>query len=308
MADVTMLEAAKHHHDEVEARVAKRIVESAPALEYLPMKTISGSAFRYHEERSLGTIAFRGVNGLWTPDSGVINPAYEGLVIMGGEVQLDNFEVLTQGNLIDLKVEKYRMKARALGIEFTENFFEGDTAVDPYAFDGIRKRITGGQLINAGTGGATLTLAMLDELLDAVVGDNGNKILFMNKTMRRKITSLARAQTGTVLISQTMGNFNRQFDTYAGAVIRVVEREDDGSTIFGFDEDDGSGNLDTTSIYCVRFGMEYVHGIQHSAIPQVKDFGEVSEGPYHKGRIEWYPGLVVRHPRAMARLENLNNA
>lgn len=302
MADITLLEAAKHSKDTLEAAVSKIIVESSPMLEYLPFKTINGPAYRYNQERSLGGIAFRGVGGTYTPDAGVINPAFEPLVIMGGEVKLDNFEVEVMSNLLNLKAEKYRMKARQAGITFSETFFEGDTDTDAYSFDGIRKRLTGNQKILAGTGGATLTLAMLDELLDAVVGDTSDKTLFMNPALRRKVTALVRAQTGSSLITFTQDAFGKQQMAYAGTPIRVVRREDDGSTILDFDEDPGDGTSDTASIYCVRNGTDYVHGIQSRGLPSVKDFGEVQAGPYHLGRIEWYCGIVIKHPRSAARL------
>lgn len=308
MPDVTMLEAAKHHQDELERTVAKIIVESSPILEYLPMKTIVGAALRYHREGSLGTVAFRGVNGTYTPDAGVIVPEFEPLVIMGGEVKIDNFEVAVMGNIIPIKAEKFRMKARAAGIKYSESFFEGDTVVDPYSFDGLRKRLVGAQLVTgAGANGDALALAQLDELLDVVVGDNSQKVLFMSARIRRALTALVRAQTGSSMISYTQDAFGRQQMAYAGATIRVVRREDDGSTILGNDETKGSSNV-TSSVYCVRFGTDFVHGIQHQSLPSVKDFGEMQAEPKHLGRIEWYNGLVAgKHPRGAARLYGITN-
>lgn len=307
MADVTLMEAAKHSQEEIKRSVTKIIVEHSPILEYLPMKSITGPAYRYHTEGRLGDIAFRGVNGSWTRSVGVINPNLEQLYIMGGELTIDNFEIATMQGLIPLKASKYRMKSRAMGIKFSESFFEGDSAVDPYSFDGIRKRVTGNQKILAAAGGGTLTLAMLDQLLDSVVGDNSQKVLFMNQTLRRKVTALVRATTGSSLITFEQGMFGRQQMSYAGVPIREVYREDDGSTILGFDEDPGDGTSDTASIYCIRFGEEFVHGIQNGAMPDVQDFGQTQAGPYHLGRIEWYVGMAVEHPRSVARLYGITN-
>lgn len=310
MPEMTMLEAAKLASDVVDATITRIIVEASPVLEDLPQKSISGGTFRYNQEQYLGGVAFRGVNGSYTPNNGVINPRSEHLVILGGEVKIDKYIAEVESNMIDAKTEYYAMKARAYGLYFSEQFFEGDTAVNPYGFDGIRKRIAGAQLIDAGAvaGGATLTLAKVDALLDAVVGDNSQKILYMNKTLRRKITSLVSAQTGTARIDYTLDNFNRQVTMYANARIKIIEREDDQSTFLDFDEDDGSGNLDTASIYCVRYGMEYIHGIMHGSIPTVEDFPPAQPGPYYIGRIEGYHGIVHRHPRSAARLYRVNNA
>ncbi|KKL51543.1 hypothetical protein LCGC14_2294430, partial [marine sediment metagenome] len=270
MADITLLEAAKHSQDIIERSVTKIIVESSPILEVLPMRTINGPAFRYHQEQSLGTVAYRGVGGTYVADAGVINPLFEPLVILGGEVAIDNFEVEVMQNLLNLKSEKYRMKARQVGIQFTTSFFEGDTAVDPFEFDGLRKRLTGGQKLAAGTNGNVLTLALLDELLDKVVGDSGQKVLYMNKSIRRQLTKLVREQTGSSFINMTQDAFGRQQVAYSGTPVRVVEREDDGSTILDFDETQGGSNI-TASVYCVRYGSDYVMGIQSRSVPSVKD-------------------------------------
>lgn len=310
MPDMTLMEAAKLSTDVVDRAITRIIVERSPMLEYVPQKSINGPAFRYNTEGQLGGVAFRGVGASYSPSNGVINPAYESLVIMGGEVKIDNFIVKVQSNVIDAKTEYFAMKARAMGIYYSEQFLEGDVAVNPFGFDGIRKRIpsSSNQYINATTGGATLTLDMIDQLLDTVVGENSNKILFMNKTLRRKMSALVRAQTGSGRIDYTQDTFNQQQMSYAGSTIRVIERDDDASTFLAFDEDDGQSNLDTSSIYCIRFGLEYVHGIMNGSMPTVQDFGEVQAGPYHLGRIEAYMGIVVRHPRSVARLVHINNA
>jgi hypothetical protein len=311
VADITLLEAAKHSQDEIERTIARIIVEASPILEYVPMRTINGPAYRYHREQSLGTVAFRGVGGTYTPDAGVINPLFEPTVILGGEVKVDNYEVATMQNLLNLKAEKYRMKARQMGIQFSTTFFEGDTAVDNYSFDGLRKRLTGNQKIAVGAtdGGDPLTLAKLDETLDQVVGDNSQKVMFMSPTARRKLTALVRAQTGSSLITFTQDAFGRQQMAYADCPIRLVRREDDGSSIFGYDELGATGSTATAaSLYVVRFGSDFVMGIQNMSLPSVKDFGEAQAYPAHLGRIEWYCGLVVKHPRAAARLYGISNA
>lgn len=305
MSDLTLLEAVDYSQDKAQRAVTKQIVEESPVLENLPIRTIDGAAYRYPREEGLGTVGYRGVGGSWTANAGIIRHEVETWAIIGGEVFVDNAEI-EMSNLIAIKPHKYQQKARAMGLFFSEEFFEGDKSVNPDGLDGLRRRITGNQLINAGTGGATLTLDMLDELIDSVVG--GPDALYMNKTLRRKITKLVREQTGTMRITTEQDKFGRQVMAYNDIPIRVVERQDDASTFLEFNEADGSGNNDTASIYAVKFGMEYVHGFATKALPGVKDFGEIEAKPGHLGRIEWYAGLAIEHPRAAARLYHINNA
>lgn len=307
---MTLLESAKYGDDYLRQGVIKTIAEATPIMELISFDPIRGNAYRYNREAALPGVGYRAVNAVWTRTTGIINPVTEHLVILGGEIFIDNFQVNTQGNRIDIKATQFSMFARAMGIQFSESFLEGDSAVDANEFDGLRKRIAGNQLINAATGGATLTLAMLDELIDSVIGDEGQKMLLMNKTLRRKVTSLARAQTGTVRITEDRDNFGRQFMKYAGVRIGVIERTDDASTYLAFDEDDGSGNADSASIYCVNLNSQYIVGLKGEGGGDfdVKDFGEIETEPGHLGRAEAYVGLAILHPRAAARLYHLNNA
>lgn len=312
---VTLLESAKGTRDVLRKAVVKTIVERSPILQYLPIKLIKGSAYRFVQESALPTVDFRAVGGSYTASEGSTKPRAETLSILGGEVKIDRFIVKTQGNLIDEKAKQFDMKARALALKVDETFFEGDADQFVNQFNGLRKRIMNDLdsscRIDAGTGGATLTLNMLDELIDAVVGDVTGKHLFMNKWLRRKISQLVRDQSGFYRYEIRPDSFGKMVAHYNDVPIHILEREDDASSVLDFDEDDGAGNNDTASIYCVRFGdEEFVFGLAggDSELPDVQDFGEMETAPQIMGRIEWYLGMAIAHPRAAARLYHINKA
>lgn len=299
---ITLLESAKGTKDYLRSGVIKIIVETSPILQFIKMKTINSSAYRYMIEAALPNVAFRGVNSTWTRSAGVINPQAEFLSIMGGEITIDNFQINTEGNIYDLKAKQYELFSRAMAINFSQTFFEGDTNIDPNAFDGLRRRITGNQLLLMGANGANLTLPFLDQLIDAVIGDSEGKYIFLNKTLRRNITTLVRAVNGSGVITFSQDAWGRQQTSYANVPLYVVERSDDASTILDFDETVGSSNV-TASIYVTRFGNEdFVFGIQGTGGDvQVKDFGEIPSEPAHLGRAEWYVSIVMTHGRSAAR-------
>jgi len=305
---ITLLESSKGTKDYLRAGVIKVIVESSPILQFIKMKTINSSAYRYMIEASLPNVAFRGVNATWTRSAGVINPQAEFLAIMGGEVTVDNFQINTEGNIYDLKAKQYELFSRAMALNFSQTFFEGDTNIDPNSFDGLRRRLTGNQLMLAGANGADMTLSMLDQFIDNVVGDSEGKYIFLNKTLRRRITYLVRTQTGTANIIYKQDEFGRQQANYADIPLCVVERTDDASTILDFDETAGSSNI-TASLYCARFGNEdFVFGIQGTGGDvQVKDFGEIPSEPAHLGRAEWYVSIAMTHGRSASRLYGVLN-
>ena len=197
------------------------------------------------------------------------------------------------------------MKAKAAALEYTKKFFKGDNSTDPNEFDGIEKRLTGNQVIDAGStsGGDTLTLDKVDEALDATQG--GADVIFCNKTVRRKISTLVRAAGQAI---ETVNDaFGRQLTAYAGVPIGVVEEDKDGNLILPFTEDNpGGGTAASTSLFCVRFGLaEYVSGLQAGSM-DVLDQG--LSGTFYQTLIEWICGLGVFHPKAAARLRGIKNA
>jgi hypothetical protein len=279
---------------------------TSPVLERMPFISIQGNSYRYNVEGTLPSVAFRSVGNGYTASEGVINPASEPLVIVGGD---SDFDVALQAMGVggpDLRGAQDAMKAKSLALDWTKTFFDGDSAAVGHEneFDGLNKRLGGtGQEFDAGAGGATLTLDMVDELLDKVEG--GADLLLMNATMRRKINKLARASSQAIeTISDTFG---RPILAYGGVPIGVIGKDAAGAEILAFDEDDGATHNDTTSIYAVKFGVDGLLGIQTRPL-EARDLGELDTKPVLRTRVEWYSGVAVKHPRCVARLKKVNNA
>lgn len=292
---MTLLEASKLQTDPLKKGVIEIFPRTSPVLERLPMFPIAGNSYTYNQEDTLPGVSYRGINESYTPDTGIINPTTERLVILGGLSQVDRALVKTQGNLNNLRSIHDGMKAKAASLKFTRTFFKGDSSSSPKEFDGLEVRLIGDQVIDAE--GNTLSLAYLDELIDAVQG--GPDVLFMNKTMRRKVNTLMRSAGQA---QETVSDaFGRQINAYAGIPIGVIEDDNEGNQILDFTED---GN--TTSIYAVRFGFEWLSGLQNGSL-EVEDLGLVN-GVFYTTLLEWLVGLCVWHPKTAARLSGITNA
>ena len=296
---LTLIEAAKLVQNPLQRGVVEVIAASSPVLDKLPFMEVSGNAYQFNREETLPGADFRAINENYIESTGILDPQTEPLKVFGGTSRVDRALVKTQGNLNDLRAMQDAMKAKACALDFTRAFFKGDHLVNPRQFDGIQKRISGSQLLSAGSasGGDALTLAMLDELLDQVAG--GADMLFMNKTMRRKTNALMRAAGQAI---ETVSDvFGRQIPTYAGIPIGVIEFDADGNEILGFNEaNPGGGTPASTSIYACRFGVqEHVSGLQAGAL-EVIDNGLV--GVWYETLIEWICSITVFNPRSAARL------
>lgn len=307
----TLAEMAKQDKNPLRAGVLMAYGEGIPFREFATFQSIDGSAYQYNTSTELPGVAFRGVNGSYTASTGVNNPQTESLKIAGGEIALDNFIANTSsrasGDLLGVQVE---MQGLAMGKFLTSKFFNGDQAADPKEFDGMRRRVTGSQLIAAGStsGGDALTTDMLDELIDAVHGGEQGKILCMNRWMIRKVNRLIRAAGQTF---ETISNeFGRKYLSYAGVPIVAIEEDHAGAQILGFTEaNPGGGSAVGTSIYCLRFGVDTdVSFLQSAAGMTVSDLGELQTRPARAIRVEWYITPAVFNGKSVARLWGLKAA
>jgi hypothetical protein len=307
---LTLADHAVQHDNLYAQGVVKIFDEENPILKYIPMVPINGDAYKYRVEETMPGVEWRRVNQDYNESTGTLSPRVEPLYILGGETFWDNFILRTQGTgagTINHKTVQWEMKSRALSREYSRAFFEGDDLVDPDEMPGMRRRLTGNQVLLAGTNGASLALAMIDELIDSVI--MGDTHLFMHKTARRKMTSLI-TQGGTSATYQVtytnVDQLGKQIMTYNSVPIHVIEDRGNANSILGYDETAGTSDV-TSSIYCVTFGEDSVHGIFNGDGPpvDVRDLGEDQDSPGEKGRIEFFTGLVMKHPRGAARLRGV---
>lgn len=300
---VTLAQAATLSTNEIQRGVIETFVENSPVLDRLPLMDIEGNAYAYRRESSLPGIAFRAVNAAYTESTGAFAELTESLAIMGGEADVDRFIEQTRSNIVSQRAAQLRLKTKALAFKFNETFFEGDITVDTNSFDGLRKRLTGNQVVTAATNGAALTLDMLDDLISRVVG--GPDVIYANAFTIRKINALLRASGTTVLI-QDMSEIRRLVTSYAGIPIVDPGVGADGATdILAFDETQGTDTT-TASVYAVRFGEEeFVAGLTNGGV-MVDDLGLLESKPSYRHRVEFYVGMAIFNGKAAARLKGID--
>ncbi|QQV75875.1 hypothetical protein H5J25_09620 [Sphingomonas aliaeris] len=298
---LTISEWAKLNPDPLTSGVVEIFATENPVLAALPFINIAGNAFTYNREESLPGVAFRGFNEAYQESTGVILPQTETLTILGGDSDFDVAQIAMQTGDNDTRAIHDGLKAKAAALTWLRTFFDGDSNARPKEFDGLNRRLTGSQVLTAGTNGASLEFKMLDELIDAVRGSPS--MLLMNKPLRRQVRQMARSLGALTITTDQLG---RELEGYAGVPFGLVEEDETGAEILGFDETQGTSNV-TSSIYAVRFGADSFHGIQTKPI-EARDLGEVDDKPALRTRTEWYSGVVFKHPRAAARLKGIKAA
>ena len=239
------------------------------------------------------SIDFYDVGDPWNESTPTFTQKTANLRIMGGDADVDNFLKATRSNVQDLEAAVIELKAKALRDKFEDSFIYGNSGVNTKQFDGIRKIIDTGtpssQVIAAGAGGDTLTLSMVDQLIDAIKGGKPDMLL-MSRRSRRKINALVRAAGGMMDSDRdSWGNFIQFWD---GIPIGVSDWQLDTHTVSGGVETNTTGG-NCSVIYALQFGEGGVCGLTAPGHITVEPIGSLETKDASRTRVKWYVSMAI---------------
>jgi HK97 family phage major capsid protein len=292
---LTLAESAKLATDMVLAGVIETIVKEEHVLDELPFIEVVGNNFVYNRLNTEPGISFFNVGDSWTESTPDFTQVSVPLKILGGDADVDNFIQTTRVNVQDVEAAVIQQKAKALARKWADTFINGDIAVDSKSFDGIDKICAGlpaGQTVSMGTNGATLSLAKLDELIDAV--KTKNIALVMSRRSRRSLQGLVRT-SGAVLESRP-GAFLEWVQMYNGVPVFINDFISDAKTV--------GSSTDCSTIYCLSMGEadQGVVGLTAQGGVQVDRIGELESKDATRHRVKWYSAIAVLSALSLARL------
>jgi len=247
----------------------------------------------YNQEKTLPSVDFYDVGDTWAESTPTFEQKTANLKILGGDADVDNFLKTTRSNIQDLEAAVVELKAKAVKDKFEDTFIYGNSAVNSKQFDGLRKLIdtttASDQMIAAGASGATLTLSMLDQLIDAVKGGKSDMLL-MSRRSRRKINALVRA-SGAMIDSDRdqWGNFVQLWD---GIPIGVSDWILDTHTVSGGVETGTTGG-DCSTIYAFQYGEWALCGLTSPGHLIVEPIGSMESKDATRTRVKWYVSLAL---------------
>jgi len=247
----------------------------------------------YNQEKTLPSIDFYDVGDTWAESTPTFEQKTALLKIMGGDADVDNFLKATRSNVQDLEAAVVELKAKALKDKFEEAFIYGDSTAEPKQFDSVRGLIdtetAGDQVVADGASGATLTLSMLDELIDAIKGGKP-AVLLMSRRSRRKINALVRASGGLMDSDRdSWGNFVQLWDSIP---IGVNDWILDTHVVEGSVETDTTG-ADCSTIYALQFGEGGLCGLTAPGHLTVEPIGSLETKDATRSRIKWDVSLAL---------------
>lgn len=300
---LTLLEAAKSERDPARLAVIRELSEGE-LMSIIPFQDVENEGVFYDQEGELPAVGFRGINETLDATYGVLNPQAERLKILGSEVDVDTAVIDMRGP--QAIADQVQMKVRSMRLTFEDHMINGDETTNPRAFDGLKRRINVGSSQAINMSGA-LSLTALDELIDACDAVGGEKVLIMNKKMRRRLNTASRNSSIGGFINYSQNEFGRRVTQYGDVPIVITDVNAANQQIMPFTEASSS-----TSIYCVAFGDLLTTALQGRARGQfgvsVRALGEVPDAPVDRTRIEWYCGMAVMNGRSAARLYGVTDA
>ena len=290
----TLTEAAKLSNDVLLQGVIETIIKESPLLQGLPFIEIVGNALTYNRELTLPTAEWHAVNDDWATSPAItFTQKTATLKILGQNADVDDYIKKTRSNIQDVEAAIIELTAKAIRNELEDKFLYGSTAVDANQFDGLIKAIDTGtassQVIAAGATGATLTLSMIDQLIDAVLGGKPD-VLLMSRRSRRKINALARAAGSNLEVGKGLLGEFVQF--YNGIPISVSDFVKDTHTLVGSVETAYTGDVCST-IYALQFGEGGLCGLTSPGGLQVEPIGAMETKNATRTRIKWYVSLAL---------------
>lgn len=295
---VTFAQAALLASDPVRRGALETAVQVSNVWDRLPFENITGNAYAYDTEKTLPGTAFRTVNEAYVESTGVINQATENIVILGGDADVDRFlEKTMQSSRGVLMADQVAMKLESAQSTFVDHMFNGDITVDPKGFDGLKKRLVGGQVIDSAA--PANTEAFLDELDDLFgkVAGGAPDVVYGPSNIISKLKSLGRKVGGAEYINSEITG-KREF-TWNGVPFIDPGKHWSGRRILGYDVT-GGGDLFAVKL-ASSYTQEGVMGITNGGL-QAYSLGELQEKPAFRTRIDFYCGLVAQGGSAAARL------
>ncbi len=308
---VTLAQAGFLGTDMMKTGIIKTILNESPFARALPFITIEGNAYDYNLETTAGGANWYLSNETISEQTPVWEQRSTSLAQLIGDADVDKFLNQVRSKDQNLKSSVIELAGAAIADEFEKQciFGQETTSYSTKQMKGLWKLIAevegasvtdwdkseNSQLLNAAAdASATLTLDFIDELLDLIKPGMADALI-MNRKMRRKMGSLARATNG-----QNMEHDKDQLGfpvtRYGGIPIQISDHlptnmGDPTSSDYDVRAYAHTDGNDTSCIIALKWGERGIAGIQNGGITH-EDLGTLEQKNATRTRIIWYVGMA----------------
>jgi len=257
----TLSEYAKLANDLVVEGVYENIITASEFAPYWAFESFEGNSLVYNRESALPTSSTHTVGDDWSDTEATYTKKTATLTTVGVQSPLDRYALQTRGNVQSQEAVLFSGMAKSLSRKIEDLIITGEPEAVTTEFEGLDSlcradtrmmAMDDGVVDGAGAAETELTMDRLDAMIDMV--ENGlPTVLLMNKTMRRKLTSLCRSSGSSGIMTSSIGDFGRQVFRYNTIPIVIndyitnSEQYNDSATW---------PSSTATTIFAVKFGRE----------------------------------------------------
>ena len=257
----TLSEYQKLANDDVTAGVFDNIITASELAPLLQFKSFSGNSLVYNRENALGAAATHQVGDIWSDTEPTYTKKTVSLTTVGIQHPMDRFAMQTADNVQSQEAVLLSKMAKSISRMLEDLLLNGNSGSISTEPEGLTSLLISDQrllMMDDGSTPATiagaeteLTIDRLDAMIDMVELGKPD-FLMMNKTMRRKLTALARATgSGVILNSERM--FGHTYTLYNDIPIVI---NDYISNSEQYENSGGWGSSSATTIYALKTGEE----------------------------------------------------
>ncbi len=306
---VTLNEYAKLENNPLKKGFITDLLRYSDVLNWVPFVDANGLKVSGSRWQTLPSASYRKINGAYPESTGTIEDVQETLALLGGDVYIDRVLAKAPGVSTNPLKLQMAMKAKAVAFQFNDTFINGDQAVNPDSFEGLKKRVANmpaRQTINLAAAGDSLKVlasdanmqTFIDALHTAAKYVDGATHIFTNEGSWIGLGQVARRLKLDQMVKDAMGRTWNSISS-AGNMLPFVDvglKGDKSTEIIPSNEDPGDGGNDSTSIYVVRMDtVDGLHGLQLAGlgmdIYDPMKGGEDPTAPRYIRRIDWATGL-----------------
>ena len=289
---LTVAESAKLSTDLLLQGVYETILNEDPLAEMLEFIPAIGTAVHFNQENVAAASAWYDVGDTWAEGAPTFTEKTVTLRTVGGDADVDDFLRQSRADTNDLESIVLQLKAKSVWEEVRKKMILGSNATQSKEPDGLDVMIPATQQVTAGTNGAALTMAMMDELSDAVRGPVD--FYLMSRRSRRKLSALMRAAGGGVLPT-VLSAFGIPTPSWNERPVFVSDYIPDNQT-------QGTAT-DTSRVYAVHTGEDGFVGFYAGAsVLQIDRIGALETKNAIRNRVKGYVAFGLLHARSCAKL------
>ncbi len=310
---VTLVDMLKGMKDDVMKGVILQLARQSPIFQMIPFEGTDSFITKAWQKTAVAEADFRAIGTTYAEAKDVFTELFEPIALMGNKLDIDRALRLPGQTELDAYVENLNDESSRLRYRFLRAFVDGDRAVTPDGFDGIKKRVEaqgGDQVQNLSALDLSASSAnrqtFLDKIQEAIfeIADGEPDLILSSKQGMWALERVARREG---LLDTTQDAFDRKLKTFMGIPIEWAGTQGDQTTPIITNTENSSGARtggNTTSFYFIRFGKPYVMGMQMHEPRRIFD-DITDDGVTHRVVFEWPVGLLQFHQKSVVRMRNV---